>query len=167
MLDLIKKNISKESTIGDYVFMFLFASFSLWIIYVVILGFISVTKITINEFYMRFISYDVVNCNVDLTKTKQYRKSKDYIFDYNYYYNGKSYQGSDRIDNHKSETKIILSGKQDINLFVSPIYPSYSVLSKPTFNSIDDWFGMGVMAMLFFSIWALPLILYKYKKRKG
>ena len=85
MFGLFKKIATNEKTIGDYIVMALFSSFLCFIIVVLIFGFISINRITINELYMRFFSHEVVNCSVDLTKTKQYSRSKDYIFHYKYY----------------------------------------------------------------------------------
>ena len=154
-------NKIKRDTLIDYVILSFFVLFKIFITIAILIGFYSITRITINEYYMRLISYDVVECNIDLKKTKQYRNSKDYLFKYNYKYIRKSYEGSGRIDNHEPKTKLILSGKQNIELFVSPIHPSYSVLTEPTLENLDDWFIMGFMTILFVSIWTLPFQLLK------
>ena len=119
-----------------------------------------VNRITVNEYYMNFISYDVVQCQVNLSTVKQYQRSRDYIFDYEYTLDGKLYSGSDRIDNNRPETKIILSGKFNVDLYISPLFPSYTTLRRPGLNTFYDWFGLIVMTVLsIFTI--LPLLSIK------
>lgn len=116
-------------------------------------GVYSVSRITINEYYMNFINYDIVNCNIDLSVIKQYRRSKDYIFNYTYSYNGKVYSGSNRFDNISPKTKVILKGKSNVKLYVSPIFPSYTVVERPDIKDTRIWFSLIFMTILFIFVW--------------
>ena len=117
------------------------------LIIVLLFPFYHINRITINEIYMRFISYDVVNCEIDENYGK-YRRSADLVFNFIYFYEGKLYNSSDRISGNDEVSKMILSGKKYIPLYVSPIFPSYNALSRPSFNTFYDWFGMAVMIIL-------------------
>jgi len=66
------------------------------VIIVLLFPFYYVNRITINEIYMKFISYDVVNCEID-EKYGEYRRRADLRFDFIYFYEGKLYEGSERI----------------------------------------------------------------------
>ena len=117
------------------------------VIIVLLFPFYYVNRITINEIYMKFISYDVVNCEID-EKYGEYRRRADLRFDFIYFYEGKLYDGSERISRNDEVSKMILSEKKYMPLYVSPIFPSYSVLSRPSFNTFYDWFSMTVMIIL-------------------
>ena len=78
------------------------------------------------------------------------------IFNFIYFYEGKLYNGSDRISRNDEVSKMILSGKKYIPLYVSPIFPSYNALSRPSFNTFYDWFGMAVMIILSLFTFTLP-----------
>ena len=124
--------------------------------------------ITINEYYMKFISYDVVTCQVNLSKVKQYQRSRDYLFQYEYIMDGTLYKGSDRIDNNRPETKIILSGKYSINLYVSPIFPSYTILRNPDLYTLGDWFGLVLMTILsIFTLLPIYIVLISVDWKKS
>tara|TARA_B100000315_G_scaffold216542_1_gene216489 strand:+ start:198 stop:566 length:369 start_codon:yes stop_codon:yes gene_type:complete len=111
---------------------------------------------------MNFISYDIVTCHVNLSKVSQYQRSKDYLFRYKYFINGELYNGTDRIDNNIPETKIVLSGQSNVNLYVSPIFPSYSSLEEPRLNTFDDWFGLILMTVLSIITFSPILFLFIY-----
>ena len=130
------------------------------ILFIWLIMFYFVNRITINEYYMNFISYDIVTCHVNLSEVSQYRRTRDYVFKYEYTIDGKLYNDTDRIDNNRPETKIILSGQSNINLYVSPIFSSYTTLREPDLNTFDDWFGLILMTVLSIFTFSPILILF-------
>ena len=81
---------------------------------------------------------------------------------------GTLYKGSNRIDNNRPETKIILSGKYFINLYVSPIFPSYTILRNPDLYTLGDWFGLVLMTILsIFTLLPIYIVLISVDWKKS
>ena len=106
---------------------------------VLLVPFYFINRITINELSMRFGNYDKIQCVLE-NKYSEKRKRTTNKYHYKYNYDGKSYTGSSEVRRHSGVSKKILSGSvTTVPLYVSNIFPSYSSLEKPSFNSFDDY----------------------------
>lgn len=121
-----------ESILGACLF-FLFCS---WFAYFC-------SSIFIPDLYMRFISYDVVECEVN--NEYMYLKNRPWnTYSFSYIYKGKLYNGSDGVMKGNIVSKTILNGRTINPLYVCPINPEYTSLEKPSVNTVNDWFRIIV-----------------------
>tara|TARA_B100000131_G_C17854479_1_gene507360 strand:- start:107 stop:514 length:408 start_codon:yes stop_codon:yes gene_type:complete len=128
---------------------------------VLLVPFYFINRITINELSMRFGNYDKIQCVLENKYSEKTRRSTNTYY-YKYNYGGKSYTGSSEVRRYSEVSKKILSGNvTTVPLYVSNIFPSYSSIEKPSFNSFEDFFTMVVMlGMSFFSFWIYRVIFF-------